>query len=76
MMLGRLFQKKGAETRTALESPPKATHWSEVDRKFHPRYSEWIAGITKQLRDDYRASLPEEISKKYKRKFASVGKVL
>jgi hypothetical protein len=75
-MIRRFFQKRGAETRTALESPPKATHWSEVDRKFHPRYSEWIAGITKQLRDDYRASLPDEISNKCKRKFANVGKML
>ena len=73
-MLGRLFQKKGVHPREPLESSAIAPHWSEVEREIPPHYFEWIAGITEQLRKDYRESLPPNISNKCKRKFVKVIK--
>jgi hypothetical protein len=73
-MLGRLFQKKGVDPREEYENPINKPHWSQVERKIPPHYFEWIAGITEELNQNYRDSLPPIISNKCKRKFVKFAK--
>ena len=65
-MIGRLFKKRGAETRNSKESVRNLPHWSEIDREWPPHYVEWIMHIKSELEKDYKSQLPPEISKKYK----------